>query len=265
MNDQIPNILFTAACLIKKLYAGEAQFLSAAEAEKVTVISVKNTETDTQAYVQHIQGTGIVSITFPGTESIRDVLTDIQYDFIPWEGIDKVHRGFSIAASSVLPGIISALDTINPVYIAINGHSLGAALAEMVGFALRKRGYNAVLIIGFEPPRWTDKAGSEAFSKLIGADSYRTQNEGDFIPHLPFADWGYCQVGNELRFNNDGSVVFNGPEMVELSSKDGLPMLAQKEAQLGLSICPPSHSIDTVISNLESWINSGAKVIYANN
>jgi len=88
-----------------------------------------------------------------GTETAIDWQTDFKYRQVPGKYVagmylpGRVHQGFASVASSLWPGIKSALHSlvkhkssgraITHVYVA--GHSLGAAVATLMAYAVQVR------------------------------------------------------------------------------------------------------------------------------
>lgn len=124
-----------------------------------------------------IQEDGITILVFKGTSNAYDVLTDI--DIRPF--YDKslnayIHRGFRDAAELIIEDIKSKYHLDHTVYL--TGHSLGGAIAQVIGMWLHEEGNN-VQIYTFGSPKVTTKF---LFNK---PNHWRMVYRSDPIPFLP--------------------------------------------------------------------------------
>jgi len=108
---------------------------------------------DDQFSYNLIRSGGITILIFRGTANAKNVLTDIDIRFIKDDGLDLyLHKGFMDAATSVMQDIDQNYTLDKTVYL--TGHSLGGAMAQIVGMWLNKRGSN-VQIFTFGSPKVT--------------------------------------------------------------------------------------------------------------
>lgn len=105
---------------------------------------------DDQFSYNLIRSEGITILVFRGTANAKNVLTDIDIRFIKDDGLELyLHKGFMDAAISVMQDIDENYTLDKTVYL--TGHSLGGAIAQIVGMWLDKRGSN-VQIFTFGTP-----------------------------------------------------------------------------------------------------------------
>lgn len=95
------------------------------------------------------------------------------------EGLGWVHAGFFALAQSVYP----KLAKFTQVPYAICGHSLGAALAVLLGATFAQRGNRPIKIGAFAPPRVGDIEFVRAVTQMPFC-AYRFGN--DPVPEVPF-------------------------------------------------------------------------------
>lgn len=105
--------------------------------------------------------------------------------------LGRLHAGFYAAAQAIIPKI--AIATAGRPW-AITGHSLGAALALLVGAMMAEDDHPPIKIGAFAPPR----VGMASFVGAIAAiptSAYRFGN--DPVPEVPFTlppEFAYAQV-----------------------------------------------------------------------
>ena len=166
-------------------------------------------DTDAQGYISNetlqIQGVRqeCIVISFRGTESIKDVITDLSatrvpltgkpvgffQSLLPNRGVPLVHWGFLQQYQSILPEIRQYLNTYPDIkHVVCTGHSLGGALATLavVDLASRACGENRVFsCVTFGSPRVGNKKFAELFDRVTENRSIRFVNNDDPIPLLP--------------------------------------------------------------------------------
>lgn len=176
--------------------------------------------TDTQVAIFQDDGARELIVSFSGTASIQDFLTDLS--FIPvtqrtaagCSGC-KVHAGFYIAWRSVADDVTKALSQLRaqkPGYtITITGHSLGGALASLAYTDLKAAGVPINIAYTFGAPRVGNKAFADYTDKLSGASNtqlgtlIRVTHNSDGVPGLPTNDMGFQHTRTELFQLDDAS------------------------------------------------------------
>lgn len=164
-------------------------------------------ELKNQEQIIAIRGTeGAKLITGLG---IMDIIRDMR--FIPW-----YHPVLGWAHSGFLKGAVEIFDDITEhvikgVPIRMTGHSLGAALALVVGILLKHAGYDVVEYVGFACPRtfvYNKQRHNPDHSVRFAITIYRYHD--DIVPIVPFA----------FPFNYHHPV-----EMVQIGDGGGLPSI----------------------------------------
>ncbi len=121
-------------------------------------------------------------IAFRGsTADPRDWLADLHFDLAHDPQIGMVHRGFLAGARALLPFLPQDARAT-----ALTGHSLGGALALVIGALFVAQARPPVAIVTFGAPR----AGLSEFCQLLAAVDVRQYRRGDdpvpLVPLLPF-------------------------------------------------------------------------------
>jgi len=132
------------------------------------------------------QENGISIIVIRGTANEANVLSDIDVRLVSdtRSGI-RLHKGFRDAAVTIMQ-IIDNTKTLEHT-VHVTGHSLGGAVAQIIGMWLHKRGKN-VQIYSYGAPKVSDQV-------LSGGQPthWRVVRSSDPIPYTP--PWPYAHTG----------------------------------------------------------------------
>ena len=133
-----------------------------------------------------IQDNGISIIVIRGTANEGNVLSDIDVRLVNdvRTGI-RLHKGFRDASLGVME-IIDNTKTLEHT-VHVTGHSLGGAVAQIIGMWLHKRGNN-VQIYSYGSPKVSDQVLSEG-----QPTHWRVVRRSDPIPFTP--PWPYRHTG----------------------------------------------------------------------
>ena len=125
----------------------------------------------------------ILFILFRGTDSIGDVMADINVGLTDTPNMGKIHSGFYNYWLEVVD-LISSISAKHR-YIKCYGHSMGGALATICSYYLTQmRPDRIVHCYTFGSPRVGDKCFASKFDKAVNV-SRRYVNVMDPITHVP--------------------------------------------------------------------------------
>ncbi len=168
-----------------------------------TLIEINSEKSDVQAFIRI--SNNIMLITFRGTDSFKDVITDLRFcrKIIPYgnnESKIRVHSGFldTYKCKDVRDVIHSYInDDIDR--ICVSGHSYGAALACLCAIDLQynypRKDYEVSL---FGCPRVGNAAFKKSYNKRL-FKTIRVENGNDIITKIPFCWLGYRHVGSKVH------------------------------------------------------------------
>lgn len=171
------------------------------QGENLTIID--DPATDVQCYIRKKGGT--LSITFRGTNSNKDRITDLTFckKVIPYGNYEsriRVHGGFLAAYKS--PAVrdkLHSMLTPDIHRVRIAGHSYGAALAVLCGvdlqYAFPQNDYEVFL---FGCPRVGNAAFQRSYNKRV-FKTLRFENGNDAVTKVPFAVLGFRHAGVKIH------------------------------------------------------------------
>lgn len=206
------------------------------ESAQATIVNAFQAgSSDTLGFIATDSTNGLIVVSFQGTAvstNPLDIITDV--DIIRTESDlcgsantndgCLVHSGFLGAmqdAATVVVPAIQALVQANPSYKVVStGHSLGGAIAALMGAQLRNDGLT-VDIYTFGQP----KVGDADISNYIQSQSpaqgtnYRVTHYNDVVPQLPEHDWendGWDHYYPEFWINKEDGTSVAVSDMEEI-------------------------------------------------
>ncbi|KAJ5364433.1 Lipase A [Penicillium cataractarum] len=187
--------------------------------------------------LSHAPGPKRIVIAFRGTYSITNTIIDLSaypQSYIPYTGDDNdndnqtstapltlhcenctVHAGFMKSwlntRLTILPTVLSALQTYPDYEVTLVGHSLGGAVATLAGLEMRLKGWDP-LVTTFGAPMvgntpfvgFLDEVFQIGNSSQDGIDDpeiariRRVTHVDDPVPLLPLREWGYAPHAGEV-------------------------------------------------------------------
>ncbi len=155
---------------------------------------------DTQVFVAGNDDEVVVS--FRGTESFQDWLTDAKFRMVD-SAIGKIHRGFTDALYEVFNELVNTVEEFldDEQYLYITGHSLGGALATLFAIIVDE---DLDGVYTFGSPRVGNRAFKKAYDSKLKGISFRYVNNNDIVTRVPFWLFGYRHVGLLRYLASDG-------------------------------------------------------------
>ena len=144
-----------------------------------------------------IQDRGVTIVIIRGTNNGRNVLTDL--DARPFK--DKklganLHRGFRTAAEKIRNDLIAnhALEET----VILTGHSLGGAVAQIIGLWLEDDAYEVQIYTYGSPSVMTEKLWMDGHFRV-----YLENDPVPFLPPFPYVHWGMRINAETLDWDED--------------------------------------------------------------
>ena len=131
------------------------------------------------------QDGGITIIVIRGTANAENVQSDIDVRLVTDDDLGiRLHKGFRDASVTVMQGIDeSSLEKT----VHVTGHSLGGAIAQIIGMWLHKKGHN-VQVFSYGSPKVSNEVLSSG-----QPTHWRVVRLSDPIPFTPI--WPYAHTG----------------------------------------------------------------------
>ncbi|MEE2925496.1 MAG: lipase family protein, partial [bacterium] len=170
--------------------------------EKFPKASIYVTEkTKVKFFVVRDDANETQTIVIRGSANLTNWIVDFKFWKIKDAWIDiRVHKGFYEATREVF---WDSVFDLNPTYkTTITGHSLGGAIAIMLGMYLDSFGHPDTDVITFGQPRITNKSGATKYKEF---PFQRVVIAMDLIPHLPPGFLGYRHFGNKWHLKHKNS------------------------------------------------------------
>ena len=131
------------------------------------------------------QDGGITIIVIRGTANAENVQSDIDVRLVTDDDLGiRLHKGFRDASVTVMQGIDeSSLEKT----VHVTGHSLGGAIAQIIGMWLHRKGHN-VQVFSYGSPKISNEVLSSG-----QPNHWRVVRLSDPIPFTPI--WPYAHTG----------------------------------------------------------------------
>ena len=160
------------------------------------------------------QDRGVTILIFRGTDNVKNVWTDIDARPTKDDSLDGayLHRGFKDAATWIFEDIKRDYTLEKTVYL--TGHSLGGAVAQIIGLWLHNAGYHVQIYTFGSPKVSTTFFGNRPIH-------YRMLVRNDpvpFVPPYPFLHSGISIDAETLNWEEGGEV--NRGSFGEIDGRD---------------------------------------------
>ena len=194
--------------LIKMAEYCEEAYLSATNENKL--YEIRNNE-----FSYHVkQDRGVTILIFRGTDNVKNVWTDIDARPTKDDSLDGayLHRGFKDAATWIFEDIKRDYTLEKTVYL--TGHSLGGAVAQIIGLWLHNAGYHVQIYTFGSPKVSTTFFGNRPIH-------YRVLVRNDpvpFVPPYPFLHSGISIDVETLNWEEGGEA--NRGSFGEIDGRD---------------------------------------------
>ena len=177
------------------------------------------------------------------TRGVRDEKTGI-----------LMHRGFRIAAEAIYGDVKPRLKRGYTTYL--TGHSLGGAVAAILGTYLLDDKFKLGGILTFGQPKFTNLAGAKAYEDL---PLLRLIYQNDTVPLLPDRT---KRSGQEFAHTGQVINLLSGPYYVYGTAEQGLQFSQGSFGKLFGQISVPDHSMKWYLKSLRDKLDGATEVSF---
>jgi hypothetical protein len=245
------GLLHQAALLADQAYQGESEIIGKYPGHSAWVATPG--KTNVQYVLIENANRGVQAIAVRGT--VDDINWDLDMDT---RGIEDqkagilMHRGFKTAAEVIYQDLRRRLKPDYQTYL--TGHSLGGAVAAILGTYLVDDGFKVAGIYTFGQPRFTNLAGARRYRQL---PLLRVINQNDVVSALPDLTGGtkeqYAHVGAVIN-------LLSGPYYVFLDAEQAPQFSLGTLDRYLTQISIPDHGMRWYVKNLGGKVDGAILV-----
>lgn len=245
------KLIHQAAMIANQAYEGQSEILGQYPA-KAAWVSTPG-DTNVQYVLLENPKRKIQAIAVRGT--VDEVNWDLDMDT---RGVRDeksgvlMHSGFRKAAAIIYKDVKPRLKRDYQIYL--TGHSLGGAVAAIVGTYLVDDKYKVAGIITFGQPRFTNVAGAKTYQNL---PLLRVINQNDVVSALPDKLKGGAQ-----QYAHVGAVInlLSGPYYIYADAKQVVEISPGTLGRYFTQISVPDHYMRWYVRNLQGKLDGTVEV-----
>lgn len=179
---------------------------------------------DTQGFIGYLPSDQSIYVVFRGSSSIQNWITDLSVTKVAYEeyccgDACLIHKGFYEESCEEYPAIYSAVQKLKakfPTYkVKTTGHSLGAALGQIVAMRLKADGVDVSTHYNFGQPRIGDEAYARCANSFLPTE--RVTHLKDTVPHIPYESWGFV---HQLREAYESTTTSQSPSVKDCDASN---------------------------------------------
>ena len=247
------DLLYRAAQIANLAYDGKSKILGELKGKSAWVATPGTT--DVQYVIGYNHQRKIQAIAVRGTANDTNWTLDKDTHALKDQksGI-LMHRGFRTAAAAIYRDVRPRLKPGYTTYL--TGHSLGGAVAAILGIYLQDDGVKLGRIFTFGQPKFTNVAGAKAYQNL---PLLRVIYQNDTVALLPDNDAQGDQV-----FAHIGPVIniLSGPYYVYGTAQQTLQFSQGSFSKLLTQVSLPDHKMKWYLQGLRDKLKGAKQVSF---
>jgi hypothetical protein len=247
------DLLYRAAQIANLAYDGKSRILGELKGKSAWIATPGTTDVqyvigyNDQRKVQAIAVRGTANDTNWALDKDTHALKDQKTGIL-------MHRGFRTAAEAIYRDIKPRLKPGYTTYL--TGHSLGGAVAAILGIYLQDDGVKLGRIFTFGQPKFTNVAGAKAYANL---PLLRVIYQNDTVALLPDSD-----AQGEQEFAHIGPVInlLSGPYYVYGTAQQTLQFSQGSFGRFLTQVSLPDHKMKWYLQGLRDKLNGAKEVSF---
>ena len=245
------NLIYHAAKIANRAYDGKSEILGKMKGKSAWVATPG--KTNVQYFIIYNHSRKLQAISVRGTSNdtnwaldkdtrgVRDKKTGI-----------LMHRGFRTASNAIYRDVRPRLKKGYTTYL--TGHSLGGAVAAILGIYLQVDGVKLGGIYTFGQPKFTNVAGARKYENL---PILRVINQNDTVALLPDKNG----QGNQVFAHIGPAInILTGPYYVYGNAQQTLRVSQGSFGKFLTQISVPDHKIKWYLQNLRDKLRGAKRV-----
>ena len=247
------RLLYHAAQLANQAYDGKSKILGKHPGLSAWVANPGKTNVQYILLQNHKRKIQAIAVRGTANDTNWDLDMDTRGVKDRKTGI-LMHRGFRTAAEAIYGDVKPRLKRGYTTYL--TGHSLGGAVAAILGTYLLDDKFKIGGILTFGQPKFTNRAGAKAYKHL---PLLRLIYQNDTVALLPDR-----AKGSGKEFVHTGEVInlLSGPYYVHGSARQGLEFSEGSFGKLFGQISVPDHSMKWYLKNLRGKLDGVKEVSF---
>ncbi|MFO1090696.1 MAG: lipase family protein [Hyphomicrobiales bacterium] len=166
-----------------------------------------------------------------------------------------MHAGFRQAAEAIWQDVRPRIKKGYTVYL--TGHSLGGAVAAILGIYMRKAGIKVGGIITFGQPKFTNLAGAEHYADL---PLVRIIYQNDIVSLLPPE---FNQTNQRFAHLGTALNIFDGPYYTPITEQQAFQYSTNSFQSMMTQSSVPDHHLEWYLASLAAKQNGAIAVPFA--
>ncbi|MEE4236519.1 MAG: lipase family protein [Anderseniella sp.] len=247
------DLLYRAAQIANMAYDGKSKILGELKGKSAWVATPGTS--DVQYVIGYNDQRKIQAIAVRGTANDTNWTLDKDTHAIMDQksGI-HMHRGFRTAAEAIYRDVKPRLKPGYTTYL--TGHSLGGAVAAILGIYLQNDGVKLGRIFTFGQPKFTNVAGARAYESL---PLLRVIYQNDTVALLPDSD-----AQGDQEFAHIGPVIniLSGPYYVYGTAEQTLQFSQGSFSKFLTQVSLPDHKMKWYLQGLRDKLNGAKEVSF---
>ena len=245
------SLIYHAAKIANQAYDGKSRILGEMRGKSAWVATPGNTNVQYFIIYNHSRKLQAISVRGTANDSNWKLDKETQGVRDKKTGI-LMHRGFRNAAKAIYRDVRPRLKKGYTTYL--TGHSLGGAVAAILGIYLKVDGVKLGGIYTFGQPKFTNVAGARKYQSL---PVLRIIHQNDTVALIPDTD-----AQGDQKFAHIGASVnlLKGPYYAYANAKQTLQLTQGSFAKFMTQISLPDHKIKWYLQNLRDKLKGAKRV-----